>query len=656
MDYPSQLTLDPEVREQLTQWVDTELTNHLSERDSWIQDMNNLERDYIAKPSEDRPSFPFVGASNLIIPFTAITFEATLARTMQRFYALKQRVSVNGKDPAIKDLISEIEIYFDDEIVVQGDAIENLKPAIMQQVLLGTGVAKATFEKVCKKGMRNGKPFEVVIKEGSVIKSVPVTNFLMPFDCVDPQTARWCGEVFWLNPYQIPQLENDGFFAEGTTENLRQYFLSQQPSTSALYTTQSEETLESREPTYPIRIEFFKIQTQFCVSKVSKELQAQASRVMNLPFDTEERFDEIELIFHKDSRTIVSINYNPYEDLRREYECVNYFELPFRWAGIGIGQQAKVFQEEITTQHRQIIDAGTLANTRMWKARRGNTSIKDDEPIYNNKIWWVDEMDDIQAFENNEIYGSAFNMENQANIYGQQRTGVNELTLGMPGVGTPGTATDSMNRIQESARKGDYVWGNTKRFTSKLFFQSVLNQRQWGLNLERLSLSPKGADIELMFKRPYEDFRKKLIIDVQLVDQNDNMMLDRQTQTQLSGAAQQYYTNLMPILQQLSAPQPVPPMLFEGFRQVIRGANIIFTKILETYGVRKPDDYLIAVPPPLPSQPTQPNVPNPEAFGQPNAGPSIPTPINPITNYNFNSSDVQGGIPQGLAGLLAGGR
>jgi len=660
MNYPSQLKLNLDTEEALIQHLEVEIPNHLGERGSWIKDINDYQRDYIAKPGEEQSDFPFLGASKFIIPLTAIAFEATEARTFQLLEALSQKVACHIKDPEAEVIQDELEIFLDDELFVRGEMLEKLKPAIQEQILLGTGIGQATWEKVVRKGMRNGKSFDVIVNEGNVVKSIPLTNFIMPFDQTDPQTARWCGEVFWMNPIQTQEAENEGMFRKGSVETLKNYYLPPTAATTNVRDTLwNEEKLDDRIPNWPQQLNFFYIYLQFVIDAPSKTLQ-QIALSRNVPIDTSQVFREICVIYHKDSRSIMSVTHNPFEDLRRPYRTANFFSKPFRWTGIGLAEMNRSFQEEISVQHRQIIDSGTIANTRMWKVRKGTNSIRDNEPIFPNKIWWVDEMDDVQALKNDEIYASSFNMENQAMIYSQQRTGINEITLGMPGIGTPGTATDSSLRVQESQRKGDYTRRATLRFLSQLITDSVLNIVQYGPSVERLQYSPKGSEIEMFLKRPFEDFRKKLILEVKMVDQNNNQMLDRQTHTQLSAAAQQYYNAMIPLLQAI--PQTQDPTLHEGYRVAIRGANQIFTKILETFGIRDPQKYLITIPPPLPP-PLPPSTSNLDAnpalsnplagaLGQPNGGASYTPPDNSVTNINIGDSTGAGQIPQGLAGLL----
>lgn len=664
MDYPAQIELEEETEQGILSYLVNEIDNHMAERDQWIDYINRMQKLYLAQPSPDPDDFPFVGSSNLVIPLIAIASEAIEARIVQKLYAMPQKVSVKIKDYAVEYLQDELEIFLDDEFNVQGKAMENLIPAIQEIILLGTGSAQATYEKVTKKGMRNGKSFEVVLAEGNVFKATPVTSFMQPFDNQDTQTARWAGEVFWMTPYEVPQSVRDGLFREGTTEKLESWYTPGNNSgDNALRTTQQQEEMSKRVPIYPQRLQFFSIYFQYVLDNPTEEQRLRAA-ALNMPCEDSDNFVACHAIIHKDSRTLVSLTYNAFEDLRVPYRTCQYVPKPFRWDGLGVAFQTEAFQEEVTIQHRQIIDSGTLANTRMFVVRKGTNSIRDGEPIYPNKIWWVDDMDDIKTLDMKDIFTSAYNMENQAGIYAQQRNGVNELTLGMPGVGTPGTATDSSLRVQESQRKGDYTYGNIKRWISQLYKDGLLNIVQYGPNVERLQYSPLGSELETFLKRPYEDFRKQLICSVALVDQNDNQMLDRQTMTQLSQMAREYYNNILPVLQAL-VPQPagpqgpapaIDPMLYEGYRTAISGANRVFSKILETFGIRDPQKYLIKVPP---AQTQQPNVQTPQdpnsnqgLISGPSAGSQLTIPSSTVNNINLSTPDISGQIPAGLASLL----
>ncbi len=618
--YPEQLELEEDQVTDLVNWFDTALQNHIGERSGWIDDINSDQADYIAKPVEEIGTFPFYGASTIVIPLTAIAFEAVHSRTMQRFKASKSKISVEIKDPLHEELDSELTKYLEDELIIESTFFDSIEPAIMEVEKLGTGVATATYKKEVRRGIRKGKSFEVVVRQGTVFESIPVTSFLMPFECVDPQTAPWCGHVFWYTEKEVRDAEHSGLFKKGTYEKLENYF-SNNISSELSKTLERQEERENRKPNWPTRLEFTMVYSSFDVA--------------------DEGLEEIVFIYHRDSRQLISVWHNWFDDLRRPYRIGKYMPVEFRWAAIGIARQNKMFQMEVTTQHRQRLDNATLANTRMWKAKRGTTSIKEDEPIFTNKIWFVDDMNDIAPMQGAEIYPSSYNNENQAVIYSQQRTGVNELTLGMPNIGTPGTASDGAARLQESGRKHDYTFGNIHSFGNQLLHDGLLNLVQWGPRMDRLELSPKSAEIELFLSDiNYESIRRKVSMSIELVGQNSNKMLDRQNMTQVSGMITQYYTQLAPLIAQSS-----PEMMPEVTKTIITGANIAMRKILETFDIPNIEKFLIAVPNPQPSN----------ALGQANPNPATGTSGNvalpSINNTTVVTPDIQSLLSRGTGGL-----
>lgn len=655
MAYPRQLKLSDPVEEDLIQTCESFIFNHLGERTAWIEEVNQLQRESKAEPSEDKPTFPFVGASNLVVPLIAIAKEAVHSRNMQKLNAMKDHIAIDIYDNAVSDIKDPLEDYLDQEIFVYGKFVKEFEPAVLEIEGLGTGVAEAVWQEITKKGyITTGegkeKSVDVVIKKGTVIESVPITSFMMPFDSLDPQTAPWVGNVFWLNPQELSQWEWDGMFREGTVEKLEQYFTAPTVQVDdALKTTQQQEENEDRKPAFPTRIQFYKLYLSYCVDPTDEEVYER----LNIPRGDDE-LREICVIYHRESRQLVSCWYNWNKDLRRPYRYANYFPIEYRWSGIGIYQQNRQFQEEVTIQHRQTIDSGTIANARMWKVKKGATSVREGDAIYPNKIWFVDDMDDIVPFKNDDIYASSYNNENSAMILSQQRTGVNELTLGMPGVGTPGTATDSLNRVQEGARKNDYTFSNIKMLADQLLHDSLLNIVQYGPNLNRLKYNPRGPEIEQFLKRPFEDFQHQVICRIQLINQNDNRVLDRQTMTQLTGILQQYYTQINPIIQQLADPN-INPQVAVALRSTIEGANRALKKVLYAFEERDPDKYLILAPKELPpAPPPQPQLNAGPIQNDPGGIPGVTgsNPSSNVSNISVNAPNLQNVLPPQIASRL----
>lgn len=627
--YPRHLNLTEEQHTELVSWLETELTNHLAERDEFIERLKRHQFDYLAEPSTEMATFPFQGAANIIIPLTAIAFEAVHSRTMQTAFAHDQLISAKIKNPKQQDLEPELERYLHDELIVGANFKAAVEPAIIELEKLGTGVIETQYCYHARKGVRmnadgNEEEFEVIFKNGPEFSSVPVSNYLMPFDCSDEQTARWCGKVFWLTPHEIKKRENDGYFLEGTYEELEKLFT---PSTrdydnANSYMDMVEETT-STSPAWPTDIQFYWIATSW-------EL-------------VEGRYDEVYLLYQRDVRKVVGIWYNWYEDLRRPFRKGVYFPVEFRWYGIGIAKQNEQFQYEVTAQHRSRLDNATISNMRMFKVKR-TSSIKDNEPIYPGKLWFVDEMDDIQPLEMGDVKASAYNNENQVIIFSQQRSGVNDLTLGMPTAGTPGTATSEMARVQESARKFDYSYSNIRTLLNASLHDGLLTLAQWGPSVERLEFNPRGTEIEQFLKSPFDYFRDKVLLEITLANQNQNKFKDRQDATQLVGIFQQYYTNMFTMIQQMQD----PAMMQAATSKALEGANLAMRHIMESFDIRNPDRLLIT----LPNSNVSPQPPIPNAAPAPaNSGISGPAGVQSNLILAPNASSILPNIPNIPGGM-----
>lgn len=630
--YNRHLVLSEEQQTKLADWLETEIINHLAERTEFVERLKRYQGDYLAEPSTEVAVFPFPGASTIIIPLTAIALEAVHSRTMQTAFAHDQLIAAKIKNPKISDLEPELERYLHDEFIVGGDFKKAVEPAILELEKLGTGITEVQYCYHKRNGIRtstDGKEeeFEVIFKNGPEFKSVPVSNFLMPFDSLDPQTARWCGKVFWLTPHEIYDREQDGYFIEGTYESLKHFYTpgsSTELDDADSYSSFTEDKTLT-EPAWPIDVEFYWISTRWQVNEEGAP-------------------EEVFLIYQRNLRKVVGIWYNWYEDLRRPFRKGVYFPVEFRWYGIGIAKQTEQFQYEVTAQHRTRLDNATIANMRMFKVKRGS-GIKENEPIFPGKIWYLDDMEDLQSLEMGDVRASAYNNENQAVIYAQQRNGVNELTLGMPNSGTPGTATSEMARVQESARKFDYCYGNVKTLLDETLHDGLLTVVQWGPNIERLEFNPRGTEIENFLKSPFNYFREKILLEIKLAGQNQNKFRDRQDATQLVGIFQNYYTSLLTLAQSTQNPELVNAIAAKAFE----GANLAMTHIMETFDIRNPDRFLI---PFGNGQPTTPPAPNPAAqLGSGPTGASAASSVQSNLILAPNASSVLPNVPN-LSGQL----
>ena len=569
-EYSRLLELNEEVSDKLRSFLNEELPRSKSERGEFIKMIERDQRDYWAEPNPEPRKFPFKGAANLIIPLAAISVETIHARTMQTAFGLKQIVSAKPVGDFMADSAPAVENALDWELkrMKFKSCVES---AILEIEKFGGGVAKTRYEKTIKYGVTtvNGVEQEFpVIKQGCKVESVPLVRFLYPFETENIQDAQWCGEEMTLTPHEIRMLEESEFFFEGTFEAIEHYYENSGAAAVANSSKKLQEDLEHRTPYLPRRIDFCELYLSFDI-------------------DNSKRPKEIVVHYHQPTQLFMAVRFNDYPGLRRPYRTGKYFPVEHRLFGIGICKQVKVFQQEVTTQHRQRLDNATLANMRMIKVSK-MSGYGPGEPVFPGKMWFLDDMTHIESIQMGEIYPSSQNNEFATLQYAQQRTGVNEATLGMPQAGTPGTATSDLARIQEGAKKFDFTYGNIKEFLSDIIVDVAGCVQKYGpRHIEYYQMSPSGQLVKQWFALPAESITESLVFELTSAGQSGNKMLDRQNWQQVAQILTQYYT----LLQQIGQMQPELMQLI--LPQILQGSTEAVKQILETFDIRNPNRLIV---------------------------------------------------------------
>jgi len=574
LDYPRLLNLDTDTEENLKIRLDDILNRHYAERGTFDDDLLRFQKAYWAEPSTEVKSFPFEGAANIIIPLTAIALEAVHAAVMQRLFSQTQQVSATPLSNTYSEAKDDIERFMNWELEEPRiDFRGQLESSILEIEKLGTGCARMGFQKIQKWAVQeiNGEEIEfpVTVKRGATVEPVPISRFLMPFSNLDIQTSEWCGQQVEMNPYEVQIHEDSGLFDEGTIEALEAWITQVSDRSSDRYERQQEE-LEGRQPHLPSRLIFEEIWIPFDVDKTS-------------------RMKEIVVWYHREARYIAAVRYNWNHKLRRPFEKGVYFKVEHRWTGIGIAKMNDAFQLEVTTQHRQRLDNASLANMRGFKVSR-LAGVRPDEPIFPGKIWFMDDVSQLESVQLGEIYPSAYNNENMAVMYSQQRTGVNDITLGMPNVGTPGTATDALARVQESQKRFDYSYRNITNFADRCLQGIALNIWQFGASDLRYFAEVDGGPlVEQVLNLPGDSITSGLIMKISNASDRENRILDRQNWLQITQMLTQYYTQILLLIQQGGDQE----MIKLVSSKAIIAATEAMKQILESFDIRNIDRIIL---------------------------------------------------------------
>jgi hypothetical protein len=626
---PRQLDPDPEILDKLTAYVADELINHRAEREHLLDRWNRELQDFWAEPSAESPELPVTGFASIIVPLTAIAVEAVHARDMGQLFGLKELITVDVTEQ-YQDVKQGLEKFFNHEFLNTLNFRSKVEAPLLQMTKNGTGIMTVGYREVKSSVVRTADGNEIKVpvyrEKGTTIDGVDISDFVMPFYATEIDQAPWVGHTFRISEYTLKQMVAASQLAPDAYEKLNGYYIGVSITNNKVEAEVQE--LTNTVPVYPSEIELTRVLLDFDVDGNGEE-------------------SAIEVIFHENSRQILSLTYSE----GRDYEKGVYMPMEYRWYGYGIAKQNNQFQEEVTAQHRQRLDNATIANMAMFKVKKTASWIKDDEPIFPGKKWFVEDMEDIQPMFIGDVKASAYNNENQVVIYSQQRTGVNELTLGMPNVGTPGTASDSLARVQESNRKFDYTYNNKKDFLNRVLWRAAQSIIKYGpADRQVFSILPQGAEVQI-YLQDIERLKNKMFFNVQLAGAKNNKVLDRNTYTQLAGMQTQYWTQVMGLAQQLQDPNLAQEMA----KAALRAADQINLEILRAFDVPNPEKLIFnfdayrptQIPAGIPS--AQPAAPQGANAAPPSGITSVLAP-----NARIEAPNViaQGGFPPGLS--LAG--
>lgn len=583
--WPRMLELDEDTEARLTEYLDHEISLCWQERSQLEQDWIQWQKDYWAKPAQTVKNFPFRRAANIVIPMTAIAVEAVMARLLTTMFSIKPFYSIRPRRPEWVRAAPQIENWLQTEVEDQNalDMEGFARESLLELVKLGTGVGKSGYERELRKtniDIPGGVTSErwVETKNSPTLDYVPLANFLLRLHEKDPQKATWVGEehrnVTWT---QLKRHALSGRMRKEAIEEIKHWW-SQTPSVEspAEKYDQERRTIEGSEPAWKEVFSFCEIWISFDV-------------------DGDGVDEEIVVDFHKDSRTILSARYNWYSDLHRPYRSGVYIPVEGRWAGIGVGKQLEQFQALITTVHRQRLDAGTLANMGQLAIKPGR-GYGTEEPIFPGKIWFFDDPSkDVKEFSlSNTQHFAQISNEEQARQYADKRSGANEIILGMPHIGTPGTATSDLAKLAEGNKKFDMVLKNVRRWYGLLGQDVLANYQQFGPRERHWLTQGEGGEwVEQFLTMPQSDIRRGAIVELSVTDSVTNREVEQQKWLGVFEVLTAHYDKVLERAGQVAGLLQDPELYLMFAQMALSASNAAQRRFLEAMGVPDIDTFLL---------------------------------------------------------------
>ena len=254
--------------------------------------------------------------------------------------------------------------------------------------------------------------------------------------------------------------------------------------------------------------------------------------------------------------------------------------------GKGVPESLESLDEAYSTILNQMIDNGTLANTRLWSVNQNSVDAREFDTVYpGKKVQRGDDASDIQPLQMGEVYPSGYENLNIVKMLIEMRSKLTEYNLGREANAANGqaTATATMALLQESGQYHDATTRDIRNVLNLVIAQWLDLLAQYK-PVERVSqvLGPKAEPFLAALALPGRDLKKRIAFKMSFSNTAATRELARQEALAKNEAMKQYGEELLGLGQMRLQGVPALNVLVDG---IARSRHKQITELLETFGV-----------------------------------------------------------------------
>lgn len=527
---------------------------------------------YRAQPPVKEKTFPFRGASNIVVPVAATDIDTVAARILGILFAPGNLWSVQPLMPEMVEYAPKLQEFLEWAQKNEVDAYNVLNDFVLELCKLGTAVVKTRYKREYKKvyefrelpqGVHEAHQ-NIMIANHPSIHRVALPDFYIPPGFPDIQQAPWVCERLSLTWSELVRRQQAGIY-QGV-ERIATWQRAVIPEVERRL-----QELDRYRASYGMLYDIHEFWLDYDI-------------------DGDGQMEAVVCTIHEPSMSYLRIDFNPFFNQEKPYDSARYMRVEGRFYGIGLCEMTEQPQDEVSAMHNQRIDNATIANTTMFKALR-TSGVKKDEPIYTGKIWLLDNLDDVDTMKMGEKYDTT--IQNEVHTLGlkNQRTGVNDYIQGnnQPEIGY-GTATTTMAMLREGAKRFDQTMREIRDCWSRVGTKVIEGYQQFNqYGKEFYALGQEDGNlVRQMLMFPLDIIRRSMKIDVTATSAALNKEMEIRTNTILMQLLDGYHMQLIQFMQIAINPMAPPPLRMVAMEAAM-GKSVLLRRIFDSYGVQDAD-------------------------------------------------------------------
>jgi hypothetical protein len=533
---------------------------------------------------------PFVGASDIELPLTAIHADPVVADFMQTLHVPPQFWSVVGKRPDTVDVAKPLQEFLS---AVERNYIQMRlvnERILMDMILLGTAVYKDYIlheRKTVKDYDEVGNITDVTkVKFQPRVQNVPLQDFYIPgyateIDADAPiNAAPWVAQRFRVREaeFKLKSESEDPFLPkyEKNATKIVENFVTDIRDNEVVETQRAEDEFL---PYRDMKIELHEVWARYDVDGDGFE-------------------EDIVVVWHHPTGQILRTTYNPFMHGKRPFEAARY--LPgFGFYGLGIAELDEWAQLAGTNILNSTVNNAFLSNAVMLGVPFG-ANVNPDEPIYPGKIWPLGPNEKIQDISIGRPNPQMYELLDRFMQWSEARTGVNELRQGnLTGLPSRTPASTVLSIMREGNKRFDMILGNLRQGALKRLGVKMLQNLvqiskldpRWKAEAIAILGPEDGAKVAAILDGPVHEIESKFGVSVTATSSQVNQEVEKQNFIALSQTMQQMYGarfQFAQILAQMGQQEPMMQTALEGYN----GSVELQRRMLEAYDIQNLDIFV----------------------------------------------------------------
>ncbi len=555
-------------KKEIQAWLQQETLDALSSRSPQDELWRDLLRLYEGVPKHPVRNMPIVNGPNIEVTLGATASDMIYAQAIDILWSSSPILTVRPVNPARVPEAKAMQFWVNWLAENECEMRTCAEHSLLDDIKLGTGIIYCPFVQREKK-----TKVRRITMMGAVMRSIAPEDFIVPGGAEqNVDDLSWCAARFYLTPSELQARAKEYKWAISEAK----------PIGSLSWVRSKREALGRTVSSAIAKSKLYEVWDIYCYFDIDGDGVA----------------EDLLVTWDAGSQKVLKVQYNPYD--RRPFEVFRYQIREHLFYGIGVMEMIKPFQEGATELYNHWIINLMIANARVWAAKEG--VISETTEMWPNKVIPINERGDLEGIAMGDTYPSAPASIMTTLQFGQNRTGVSDLSASGPqrllGSRTPGIT--ALSGLQQMNKRFTPAFDGMRYGIARGVMQCLYRYQEKVLaqdpivlaKIEKIMGTEAGTVIATLSD---PDFDMQYVVELTAASASVNRDADKQNSMMLLNMLDKYYTKIGQMALLVANPQ-LPQPVREVMIKLGTAMNEALDRTIRTFEqVRDPTTFLVDI-------------------------------------------------------------